>query len=90
MKPIYAVCITASQGIDRPTVSALLRYTDEELSKTVELSWDIPHGINAPDQPGEWLLALLSRVVQDYDDHHIHRVVFEPNSIFEGEAHVEA
>jgi hypothetical protein len=33
------------------------------------MEWKLPHGINAGGNPGEWLYAILSRLVQDYDMH---------------------
>jgi hypothetical protein len=47
----------------------------------VSLGWDLPHPINPGDNPGEWLYAMLSRVVQDYDEHVVNSATVEPSHL---------
>ena len=77
MQPIFAVAIAASQGSDTPVVTATLTYAEEHARSAVNLRWELPTRINAPGQAGEWLYAVLSRLVQDFDDHTVERVTYE-------------
>ena len=90
MKPIYSVALSLSQGASAPRAEAVLGYLDDTIRRTLHLSWDLPHAVNADGDEGEWLYAVLSRIVQDYDDHNVNKAVYEPITTFEGEAHVEA
>lgn len=77
MRPIYSVALTVTQGEGTPTATATLGYHEETQRSHISLSWDLPCSINAGGNPGEWLYAVLSRLVQDFDDHTIERVAFE-------------
>lgn len=81
MTPIYSVSISASQGSSVPTVSATVCCSDETGTRTVNLSWKQPHAINAVGHPGEWLYALLNRLVQDYDEHNVDWAIIEPSPL---------
>lgn len=74
---IYAVSLSASQGAHGPRVSAHLIMSHEGAKTSVDLTWDLPHAIEAGGSPTEWLYSVLGRVVQDYDDHTISRVEFD-------------
>lgn len=69
MKPIYAVCISAAQGSEPGQVSASLTYKEDGRDAQVHLHWDLPTVIEAEGVVSEWLYSVLSRVVQDFDDH---------------------
>lgn len=71
MGDIYAVAVSVSQSIDGPTARANLLHSNDGRKTTLNLEWKLPHPINADGQPGEWLYAVLSRIVQDFDDHEV-------------------
>ena len=81
MSRIYAASLSLSQGAGIPQVSATLLVSEEGRQTTVNLGWDFPHPINPGDNPGEWLYAMLSRLVQDYDEHAVLAARFEPSSL---------
>ena len=74
---IYAVSISASQGKYGPHVMGHLIFSEEGRKTAVDISWELPHAIQAGGSPIEWLYSVLSRVVQDFDDHTINRVEFD-------------
>lgn len=88
MTDIYAVAISASQSIDRPKARAELLHSNGGRKTVLTLEWELPHGINADGQPGEWLYAVLSRLVQDFDDHQVVRAEFASHSSTEGKTNV--
>lgn len=83
MEPILSVALTVTQGSTTPTATATLGYTEEHARSHVHLRWDLPTRINAGPQVGEWLYAVLSRLVQDFDDHVIERVSYETDGVIE-------
>lgn len=78
MARIYAACLSLSQGAGVPQAHANLIVSEDGQQTSVALRWDLPTPINADGNPGEWLYAVLSRLTQDYDDHTIESVAFEP------------
>lgn len=81
MEPILSVALTATQGSNTPTVTATLGYTEEHARSSVHLRWELPTRINADGQIGEWLYAVLSRLVQDFDEHIVERVAYETDGL---------
>jgi hypothetical protein len=69
MTDIYAACLSVSQSVDRPRATAHVLHTEDGRRTSFTMEWKLPHGINAGGNPGEWLYAILSRLVQDYDMH---------------------
>lgn len=78
MGRIYAASLTASQGSGVPSVRMHLITTQDGDQAAVTLEWELPTPINPSDNPGEWAYALLSRLVQDFDDHVVTAVKFIP------------
>lgn len=78
MERIYAASMTASQGAGAPTVRMHLVTSQDGDEAVVTLEWELPTPINAGDNAGEWAYALLSRLVQDFDDHVVTAVKFIP------------
>lgn len=74
---VYAVSLSASQGASAPRVSAHLIMSHDGAKTSIDLEWELPHAIQAGGSPTEWLYSVLSRIVQDYDDHTINRVLFD-------------
>ena len=81
MSRIYAASLSLSQGAGVPQVSATLLVSENGRQTTVNLGWDLPTPINPGDNPGEWLYAMLSRVVQDYDEHVVNAATVEPSHL---------
>lgn len=77
MGDIYAVAVSASQSIDGPSARAELLHSNGGRKTVLTLEWKLPHAINADGQPGEWLYAVLSRIVQDFDDHQVVRAEYD-------------
>lgn len=77
MTMIYSVAISASQSCDPPSVTASLGLADDDRKAMLHLRWELPTRINADGNAGEWLYAVLSRLVQDYDEHTITSVEYE-------------
>lgn len=77
MARIYAASLSMSQGDGVPQVHANLLVSQDGAKTSVALGWDLPTPINADGNAGEWLYAVLSRLVQDYDDHTVKSVAFE-------------
>jgi hypothetical protein len=69
MAPIYAACISVSQGSGQPKVSAVMVVHDEDRRTNVTVEWDLPGAVNADGNPSEWLYSVLNRLVMGYDDH---------------------
>lgn len=78
MTRIYAASLVASQGVGVPTVRLHLITSQDGDQASVTLEWNLPTPINPADNPGEWAYALLSRIVQDFDDHEVTKVEFIP------------
>jgi hypothetical protein len=74
MVPIFAVSLSASQSAGPPEVTATLVYAEDQARSRVSLRWQLPTRINPGSNAGEWLYAVLSRLVQDYDDHTVELV----------------
>lgn len=85
MEPIYAVSLSASQSAGPPSVTAALVYSEGPARSTVRLEWELPTRINPAGNAGEWLYAVLSRLVQDYDDHTIQRVSVTTHGVVQEE-----
>ena len=83
MQPILSVALTATQGRGTPTVTATLGYHEEQVRSHVNLRWELPTRINSDGNPGEWLYAVLSRLVQDFDDHVVDTVSYETFGVVE-------
>lgn len=77
MARIYAASLSLSQGAGVPQVHANLLVSEDGQQTMVELGWDLPTPINEEATPGEWLYAVLSRLVADYDDHVVRGVSFD-------------
>lgn len=73
MSDIYAVCLSVSQSIDAPRATAHLTVTVDGRHTNLRVEWGLPHPINADGNASEWLYAVLSRLVQDFDDHIVTR-----------------
>lgn len=69
MIDIYSVSLVASQSVDGPYVRAQLGLSQDHRTTKIALEWQLPTRINADGNAGEWLYAVLSRLVQDYDEH---------------------
>lgn len=79
MPRIYAASLSMSQGSGVPQVNATLLLSEDGRQTTVNLGWRLPTPVNDSVSPGEWLYAVLSRVVQDYDDHTVFSAVLKPS-----------
>ena len=79
MVDIYSACISVSQSVDAPRVTASLGLATDDRKSMIHLEWTLPTRINADGNAGEWLYAVLSRLVQDYDEHTITSVEYERN-----------
>ena len=77
MVDIYSACISVSQSVDAPRVTASLGLATDDRKSMIHLEWTLPTRINADGNAGEWLYAVLSRVVQDYDEHVVTSAEFE-------------
>jgi len=77
MVDIYSVSLVASQSIDGPYVRAVLGLSEDGKNTRINLEWQLPTRINAAGNAGEWLYAVLSRVVQDYDEHVVTSAEYE-------------
>jgi len=86
MTHIYAASLSISQGSGVPQVHANLLVSEEGHKSVIKLGWDLPTPVNAEGNAGEWLYAVLSRVVQDYDEHTVKSVSFENYKTKEGKA----
>ena len=71
MSEIMAASLSLAQSDLGLSVSGHLLHSDDDRRTHVTLEWKLPHPINAGGNPGEWLYAVLSRVVQDYDLHEV-------------------
>lgn len=78
MASIYAASLTLSQGSGVPHASATVLYSEGGRQTTVTLEWPLPTPVNADGNAGEWLYAMLSRVVQDFDEHDITGAASKP------------
>lgn len=77
MDPILSVALTATQGSDTPQVTATLGLHTETQRSHVHLAWELPTRINADGNVGDWLYAVLNRLVQDFDEHVVTKVTHE-------------
>lgn len=77
MTQIYSACVSVSQGLDAPVVRAYMSFAEDEHKTDIDVQWSLPSRINADGNVGEWLYAVLNRLVQDYDDHQVNRTRFE-------------
>lgn len=83
MTQIYSASIQVRQMDEAPVVTASILFTEYEHAVDIDLHWELPHAIEADGNAGEWLYAVLSRVVQDYDDHTLNRVKIETTPLTE-------
>lgn len=77
MPRIYAAALSMSQGDGVPTVHANLLVSEDGRKTSLSLGWDLPTPINAGGNVGEWLYAVLSRLVQDFDEHSVERAGYD-------------
>lgn len=69
MSDIYAVSISASQGVGGVVMRAELLHSDEGRTTSASLEWPEIPAINAAGNSAEWLYSVLSRVLMEYDAH---------------------
>ena len=69
MSEIYAVSLSASQGVGGPVMRAELLHSDDGRTTSASLEWPEIPAINAAGNSSEWLYSLLSRLLMEYDTH---------------------
>lgn len=84
MEPILSVALTATQGASTPEVTATIGLHQDSQRSHVHLAWELPTRINADGNVGDWLYAVLSRLVQDFDEHIVTKVSHESIGAKEG------
>ena len=79
MKPIFAMCVSASESQFGLSATAHLSVTEEGRASTVTLTFDTRHieheGLEAP----AWLRAVLEELVTNFDDHVITSIDVDSN-----------
>ena len=80
---VYAVSLSASQGSEPGKATAYLSVVSEGRHTDLRVEWQLPTAINADGNPGEWLYAVLSRLVQDFDEHTITYAALDGHSLAE-------
>jgi len=79
---IYAVSLSASQGVGGATVRAELLHSDDGRTTSASLEWPEVPPINAAGNSAEWLYSLLSRVLMEYDAHTVVAAKTRPSEDF--------
>lgn len=78
MEPIYAVSLSIGQSAGNSDARAFLSVRNDDRSVMIKMDWkDLPK-VAAQGSPGDWLYAVLGRLVMAFDEHEVTMVEVHP------------
>lgn len=90
MQGIYAVCLSASQGVDGVKIRAHVLFSDDGRTTEATLAWPELGAIQAEGDSSAWLYSVLSRLLMDYDNHMVENAKVHPAASLSGTVQREA
>lgn len=77
---IQAISLTAANSGLGCTPCATIMETTEERRTTIRIEWADMAPISPGETPAEWVYNLLSRMVENFDDHLVMSIEVEPST----------
>lgn len=77
---IQSISLSAAQGGLGCVPTATICEATEERRTTISIQWADMAPISPGETPAEWVYNLLSRMVENFDDHLVTSIEVEPNT----------
>lgn len=78
---IQAISLSAASGAFGCVPTATIMETTEERRVTVHIEWADMAPISPGESPAEWAYNLLSRIVENFDDHLVTSIDIESDPL---------
>lgn len=71
MDGMYAVALSISESTMGPSASASLHFKDDREKVVITMGWaELPATV-CEESPGAWMVAVLSALIENFDDHEV-------------------